>query len=155
MWPSILCLLALVAAPQSDSFTKEMLPLQTAVNAALTKTGATVMTAPKATYLDDYGVIVVAEVMLEPPPSPAVLFSSRPPSVKAEVLQRFKDLKDKLSELATQQIAKSESVGATESLAVVVHLLNSTRADTPELPAQVVVSVKKASPTQVNVKELR
>jgi hypothetical protein len=52
-----------------------------------------------------------------------------------------------------QRVLKTDSVGATESLTVVVHMLNVTRADVPDLPTQFVFSVRKDAPTQVNIKE--
>ena len=154
MWQSILCLLLLSGAPQADAvFKKEMAPLQGAVNAAVVATGATVFTDPKATHLDNYGVIVVVEVMLEPPPSPAILFSPKTDTVKVAVAQRYSDLKSRVSELLKQQITKAESIGPNESMAIIVHLVNATRADVPDLPAQLVVSIKKSDPTRVSVKE--
>ena len=55
--------------------------------------------------------------------------------------------------LARAEYTLTDSVGATESLTVVVHMLNVTRADVPDLPTQFVISVRKDAPTQVIIKE--
>lgn len=152
MLRSFLILLLFAGSPQVDVFKKEMGPLQTVVETTISSTGARVFSQPKATYLDGYGIVVSVEAMLEQPPN---IFSTpkSPEHVKATVNQRRKDVREKLTELMKQQIAKSTSIGETESLAVIVHLLPTTRADAGDQPTQMVLSVKKGAPTQVNVRE--
>ncbi len=146
---SILCLLLFAGTPQVDAFKKEMIPLQTAVETAVSPVVARIYSL-KVSYLDDYGIVVSMDVALELPPNP---FSTPRTSeqVKATVTQRRKDLQNRLSDVLKTQIVKSASIEDSESLAVIVHLLPTTRADAGDQPTQLVLSVKKASPTQVKV----
>jgi len=151
MFESILCVLLLAVNPQ-DSFKKEMGPLQEAIDGLVQSTGARIMTSSRAAYLEGYGIAVALEVALEQPPN---IFSKMKTGaeLRASVAQRRKDIKDKLSEWLKQRIVKTESVGATESISIVVHLMNTTPNDVPDLPAQFVISVKKDAPGQVTVRE--
>ena len=152
MLKSILCLLLVAGSAQVDAFKKEMDPLQKSVETTVTPLVARVFSSPKATYIDSIGVIVSVEVMLEQPQNPFGAAKSAE-QVKTVVNQRRKDLREKLTELLKVQVAKSTSVADTESMAVIVHLLPTTRADVGEQPTQLVLSVKKSAPTQVNVRE--
>jgi len=153
MLKTILCLLMFAGSTQTDAFKKEMTPLQNSVDTVVSSTGARFMGSEgsKATYLEGYGVVVVLEVMLEPPSGP--FGPTRGDQVKTIVSQRRQQLESKLSDLLKQQVTKMESVGPTESLAVIVHILNVTRADVPDLPKQLVLSVKKEAPDQISIKE--
>src|SRR5215831_8563748 len=141
---SVLCLLLAGGFTQVDTiFKKEMVPLQSAVDVAITSTGSRIMNSPKATYLPDYGVIVVVEVALEAPPNPFDGFKTSE-AAKKNINTRYKDLTTKLSDLVKEQVAKTDSVAATESLSVVVHILNSNPAAMPNLPSQLVITMKKS-----------
>jgi hypothetical protein len=153
MLNSILVLFMLLAPPQAaDHFKKEAAALQADVDQAVTPVVYRIMRESMASPLEGYGVIVVLEVTLEPPPNP---FSATKTGgqLKALVTRRQQEIKDKVSELLKQRVLKTDSVGATESLTVVVHMLNVTRADAPDLPTQLVISVRKDAPTQVTIKE--
>ena len=146
-------LLILAGAPQQDAaFKKEMGPLQDAVQGVVTASVARVMSDPKAAYLEGYGVVVAMEVALEQPPN---IFSKvkSGPELRSSIAQRRKDIKDKLGELLKQRIVKTDSIGAAESLSVIVHLMNTTPNDVPDLPRQLVITVKKDAPGQVNIRE--
>jgi hypothetical protein len=141
---SVLCLLLAGGFAQTDTiFKKEMGPLQSAVDVAITSTGSRIMSSPRATYLDDYGVLVSVEVALEAPPNPFDGFKTSDATRKA-VNTRYKDLTTKLADLVKEQVAKIDSVGATESLSVVVYILNANPADAPNLPSQLVITMKKS-----------
>ncbi len=153
MLKSIICLLMLAgSASQGDSLKKEMGSLQTAVETTVTPLVARVFSPPRATPLEGFGVVVSLEVMLEQPQN---LFSTPKSAeqVKASVNQRRKDLREKLTELLKLQVAKSTSITETESLAIIVYLLPTTRADVGEQPTQMVLTVKKGDPTQVKFQE--
>jgi len=157
MLKSIVCFLMLAGAPQSEAFKKEMIPLQEAVDTVVSNTGARIMgmsDRSRATYLDGYGIVVVLEVTLEQPSHPFGS-SKSPAEVQATVSQRQKAIKEKISELLKQRVGKTESVGATESIAVIVHFLNVTRADVPDLPIQLVFRVRKDTPTEVKITEFK
>jgi hypothetical protein len=153
MLNSILVLFMLLAPPQAaDHFKKDRMTLQADVDEVVNPAVARITRDSMASYLDGYGVVVVLEVTLELPPNP---FSSPKTGgqLRSSVERRQKDIKEKVSEFLKQRVVKTESVGATESLTVVVHMLNVTRADVPDLPTQLVISVRKDAPTQVNIKE--
>ena len=139
---TVLLLLLAGAATQVDIFKKEMAPLQSSVDTTVSGIGARVMSNAKATYLDGYGVVVVVEVMLEPPRNPFDGFKTSD-ATKAIINTRYKELTGKLSDLVKDRVAKTDSVGATDSLTIIVHILNSNPADVPNLPGQVVITMKK------------
>lgn len=153
MLQSILVLLMLLAPLQAaDHFKKDRPTLQVDVDEVVNPAVTRISRNSMASYLDGYGVVVVLEVLLELPPNP---FSSPKTGeqLRSSVERRQKEIKEKVSEFLKQRIVKIESVGPTESLTVVVHMLNVTRADAPDLPSQLVISVRKDAPTQVNIKE--
>jgi len=140
----VLCLLLAGSATQVDVFKKEMAPLQNAVDSAITETGARIMSNSKATYLEGYGVVVVVEVMLEAPRNP---FSGlkTPEETRKIVKTRQQDVTSKLSDLLKEKIAKTDSVGANDSLTLIVHILNTNPVDVPDLPSQLVITMKKSA----------
>jgi hypothetical protein len=154
MLNSVLCLLMFASSMQVDTFKKEMVPLQGAVDSVMSATGARVMSESKATYLDSYGIIVTLQVVLEQPPNPFTRAKTTA-EIRSTVDQRRKDLEDKISDLLKQRIAKTDSIGASDSLTVIVYLLNTTPADVPDLPTQIIMNVKKDAPAQVNIREFK
>lgn len=152
-----LVFLVLAGALQNpvEAFKKEMTPLQAEVAKAVGDTGAQVMSPPKAAFLEGYGVVVSVSVALEPPAS---LFSSSGVAGKDEVIRnvtrRQKDVKDKLTAMVKQRVTSMESVGAEESLTIVVHLENYNPRDVPNLPRQLIFSVTKSSPQTPSYKEI-
>jgi hypothetical protein len=149
---TVLVLLLAGGAAQIDIFKKEMAPLQASVDAAVSNTGTRVMSNSKATYLDEYGVVVVVEVMLEPPRNPFDGFKTSD-ATKAIINTRYKELTTKISDLVKDRVVKTDSVASTESLTVIVHILNSNPADVPNLPGQLVISMKKTG-TGPSIREL-
>jgi hypothetical protein len=138
-----------------EQFKKESMPLrgavEDAVNTAVTGQRA-VLEGPQVTYLDGYGAVVFVEVRLQPEFNP---FSGErtPAEVKKIVAQRRKDLQQKLEGVLKQRAGAMESVGAGESVTIVVHLFNSSAALLPDLPSQLIFTVKKQDPTTVTLKE--
>jgi hypothetical protein len=136
----------------SELFKKEIRPLQDAVATAVTPSVARIMQDPKATYLEGFGIVITMEVILEAPGNPFTRVKTDQ-ELRASVAQRRKDIKDKVSELLKQRVVKMESIRSNQSIAVVVHLLNGTPVETPDLPTQLVVSVQKDTPGQIKVRE--
>ena len=151
MLTSVLSLFLLLA-PTVDTFKKEMAPLQSAVDSAVGSTGVQVLQKSHAIYIEGYGVIVSLEAMFEPPQN---LFSTPKPAseVRALVAQRRKDLQEKLTLFLKQRIVTTDSIGPTDSLTIVVHVLNTNPADVPNMPMQIQLTVKKDSPQQVTPRE--
>jgi hypothetical protein len=130
--------------PQADALRKETPPLQGAINDVISGTvpGFSLLQPSKATYLEGYGLVIMLEVSLEPTRNP---FSSSktPEEVRTIVTQRRKEIKEKLVELLKQRVAAIDSVGPADSVSIIVYILNTNPADLPDLPSQVVLSMKK------------
>ncbi len=139
---------------QLEMFRRETPGLQAAVNDVINSTapGMSLLQSAKAAYLEGFGVVITLEASLEPPRNP---FSSvkTPAEVRSAVTERRKIVTQKLEALLKQRTGGLQSLGPSESLAVVVHLFNSNPADLPDLPSQVVFSVKKQDPTRVSIRE--
>jgi hypothetical protein len=154
MWRSIVfvVLFASVAAAQapfsnssqSDKFRKEAALLQGVINDVINNTvpGFGLLTPSRATYLEGFGLVVTLEVSLEPTRNP---FSSpkTPAEVRSIVSQRRREIRDKLAALLKERVVAIESIKATESVAVIVHMLNTNPADLPDVPLQLVFTMKK------------
>jgi hypothetical protein len=149
---TLLALLLLAVAPQAETFKKERAPLEAAADATISSTGSPLMQRSRAAYIEGYGIVVSMEIAFEIPPSP---FSSAktPAQVRASVAQRRKDVQEKMTAFVKQRVATTDSIGAKESLAVVIHVLNTTLADVPNLPSQIVMGATKQSPQQVAFRE--
>ncbi|MBI4474835.1 MAG: hypothetical protein HY646_19340 [Acidobacteria bacterium] len=148
----ILASLLLLGAPQVEPFKKEIGPLQSAVDSTVISTGAPLLQKSRAAYIEGYGVIVMLEVAFE---APQTIFDSgkTPAQVRSTVAQRRKDVKEKMTAFVKQRVAVTDSIAPEESLAIVIHVLNTNPADVPNLPAQMLITVKKQSPQQVAFRE--
>lgn len=150
--------IALGQAPLAENTKKDIVSLQNAVNEASSSVvpGFGVLQVAKATYLDGYGVVVNMELALEPPRNP---FSGlkTPAEIRTIVTQRRKEVTDRLSSLLKEKVPLLESIGPSESVAIIVHLLNTNPADLPDLPSQLVLSVKKqdAATTRISIREFK
>jgi hypothetical protein len=113
-----------------------------------TVAGRGVMESSKATYLEGYGAVLTLEASLEPPRNP---FTSpkTPAEVRAIVNERRKTIETKITNLLKDRVGKMDSIAPTDSVTVVVYLFNSNPADVPDLPSQLVFSVKKQDPSHV------
>jgi hypothetical protein len=129
---------------RQETFRKESPSLQAAINDVINTTvpGIGLIAPARATYLEGYGLIVTLEVSLEPTRNP---FSSvkTPAEVRTIVTQRRAEIREKLRTLIKQRVPSMESIGPAESVAVIVHMLNTNPADMPDIPLQLVLSMKK------------
>jgi hypothetical protein len=149
--PKLVLVLLLISTPalsqasaDLETAKKEFPQLQAAVNDVMTAgvPGIWVLHAPKAAYLDGYGVVVSMEVALERPRNP---FSTARPADELRVLtaERRKQIRDKLADFLKARMPALQSVGPTESMTIVVHFLNTNPADLPDVPSQLILSLKK------------
>ncbi|MBI4472438.1 MAG: hypothetical protein HY646_07195 [Acidobacteria bacterium] len=151
-----LLVLLILARPQADAaFKKEAPALQASVDDTVNNSipGLALLQKAKATYLEGFGVLVSFEVALEPPPNPFSSNPKRPEEIRKLVADRRAMLQPKLEALIKQRVTALQSVGATESLALVVHLFNPNPTALPNLPGQIVLTVKKQDPSRVKVSE--
>ena len=72
--------------------------------------------------------------------------------VKTIVTQKRKALTDKLTNLLKEKVPALESIGPSESATIIVYLLNANRGDSPDLPAQLVLTLKKQDAAAGTVK---
>ena len=146
------------AQPQVEKIKKDVAAIQAAVNEVVNGTvpGLGLLQAAKGAYLDGYGVVVSVEVALEPPRNPFNALTTSN-NVRATVSQRQKDMMDKLTTLLKQKVPVLESVGPAESVGIIVNLLNTNPADLPDMPSQIVLSVKKqdAAAALISIREYK
>jgi hypothetical protein len=138
----------------TDLFKKEAAPLQAAVEEAVNSAapGMGVVEHAKATYLDGYGLVVTVEAALVPPRNPFTSQES-PAQVRSTVTQRRTAVQQKLERVLKEQSATLKSLGPEASLSVVLYLINSNPADLPDLPRQIVFTVKKTDQARVTIRE--
>jgi hypothetical protein len=145
------------AQVSAEKIKKDTVSLQNAVNdaAGAVVPGFGVLQGAKATYLEGYGFIVTLELALEPTRNPFSFKSSD--EVRTTVNQRRKDTVEKLTNLLKQKTSALESIAPAESATIIVYLLNTNPADLPDLPSQLVLSVKKqdAGSGSINYREYK
>jgi hypothetical protein len=159
MLKSLICLLTLSSSllaqnrPSEESIKKDVQTLQTAVNDAVSGvvSGLGVLQAARGTFLEGYGIVVTMEVAFEPPRNPFTAMKTSN-DVRTTVIQKHKATVEKLTSLLKQKTPTLESIGPTESATVIVYLLNANPGDLPELPAQLVLTVKKQDAAAGTVK---
>jgi len=160
MKKTILCLLVFAAGAfaevdnaQLNLFKKESSAMREAIDNIVNASvqGRGVAESTKATYLEGYGAVFTLQASLAPTNSP---FSSPKPAaeVRAIMTERRKTIETKLQELLKQRAGTMQSVGATDSVTIVLYLFNSNPVDVPDLPSQIIFTTKKANPSQVVVR---
>jgi hypothetical protein len=152
MLMNLFALLLLVAPLQFNVFKKDMSTLQATVDGLVTSTGSQVMQKSHAAFIEGYGVTVNLEVAFV---APQGIFDTpkKPAELRTLVAQRRKDVQEKLTAFVTQHVATTDSIGPSDSLAVVIHVMNTNPVDTPNLPIQIVLAARKESPQQVSFHE--
>lgn len=162
MLRTVLCLV--LAAPmlyaqasgvKPEAFRKEGPAFQSAVDQAVNEVpGVSLLQTSKASYIQEFGVIVSLEVALE---RPRILTPFTPdtrsdgPSVLTERQQK---LRDKIKQILTQKAAGLRVPTDDQFVAIVVHIFNANPVDSPNLPQQIMVMVKKSAPSNVIFREL-
>jgi hypothetical protein len=130
--------------PSSELIKKDVQALQNAANDTM---GGIVsqlgmLQAARGTFLEGYGIVVTMEVALEPPRNPFTAMKTSD-DVRTTVAQKRKATVENLTSLLKAKAPTLESIGPTESATIIVYLLNANPGDLPDMPAQVVLTVKK------------
>ena len=137
-----------------EKFKKDVTPVERAitdaVNAIVPGTG--LFQTAKGTYLEGYGAVFVLQTMLEPPRNPFTGNKS-PAEVRASIAQRKTEIQNRLTSLLRDRVGAMESLSPAESVSIILYLINSNPADTPDLPSQIVFTVKKQDATSIKVRE--
>ena len=160
MLRTILCFLimapmlsAQTAGSKSEVFRKEGPALQGTVDQGISEvSGISILQTSKATYIQEFGVVVTLELALEKPQSPFNV-DARPekPAVVTERLQR---VRDKMKQLLMQKAPGLRTAGDDQFVVIVVHIFTSNPVDRPNLPQQIIALVKKNDPSSVTFREL-
>jgi hypothetical protein len=154
---TFLCLILFAASAfaevdktQMDLFKKESAVIRAAIDDAMNGIvpGRGVTQAARASYLEGYGAVFTLEASLEPTRSPFTSPKS-PAEVRAVVAERRKAIEAKLDSLLKQRAGSMQSLQPTDSVTIVVYLFNSNPVDVPDLPSQILFTVKKLDPTQL------
>jgi hypothetical protein len=158
MLKSFICLLilssaSLAAQTPAETIKKDVQTLQNATNDAVNgvATGLGVLQTARGTFLEGYGVVVTTEVALEPPRNPFIAVKTSD-DVRTIVAQKRKAMTDKLVNLLKEKVPALESLGPNESATIIIYLLNANPGDLPDLPAQLVLTLKKQDAASGSVK---
>jgi hypothetical protein len=154
-------ILLLFAAPafaemdktQFDTFKKEAASLRGAIDDAVSSIvpGRSFLDSAKATYLEGYGAVLTLEASLGPTRTPFGALT--PQDVQKTVKERHEAITKRLEAVLKKNAGVMKSLGQNESVTVVLYLLNSNPADVPDLPSQILFTVKKQDPAQVIIRE--
>lgn len=138
----------------ADAFRKESGALQKAVDDAIGEVAGTSILQPsKATYLEEFGIVISLEVALEQPRNP-FSNSALTRGASSSLSERQRLVREKVKQFLTQKALSLQSLSNEQSIAIAVHLFNSNPVDSPRLPGQMIFIVKKQDPTRVVMREL-
>jgi hypothetical protein len=140
---------------QTDVFRKESGALQKAVDDAIGEVAGTAILQPsKATYIEEFGIVISLEVALEQPRN---IFSNPTltrNTVSSSVPERQRLVREKVKQFLMQKAVSLQSLNSEQSFAIAIHIFNSNPVDNPKLPAQMIFVVRKQEPTRVIMREL-
>jgi hypothetical protein len=139
--------------PSAEAIKKDVQTLQNAANDTMggIVSGLGVLQAARGTFLEGYGIVVTMEVALEPPRNPFTAMKTSD-DVRTTVAQKRKATVEKLTNLLKDKVLALESIGPTESASIIVYLLNANPGDLPDMPAQLVLTMKKQDASAGTVK---
>jgi len=86
--------------------------------------------------------VLMVEASLEEPRNPFSTVKT-PQETRKIVSSRLQDITARLSDMVKDKTNKTESVGPNDSLSIVVYILNYNPADVPDLPGQLIITMKK------------
>ena len=134
-------------------FRKEGPAFQRVVDQAVGEvSGVSLLQTSKASYIEEFGVVVTLEVALEQQINP---FNVDARAERRSVLtERQQRLRDKMKQLLTQKAASLRVPADDQFVAIVVHIFNTNPVDSPNLTQQIMIMVKKNAPSNVIVREL-
>src|SRR5262245_33225451 len=140
-------------SPTTDAIKKDVQTLQNAANDSIggTVSPLGVLQVARGTFLDGYGIVVTMEVALEPPRNPFAAIKTSD-EVRTVVAQKRKAMTDKLMNLLKEKVPALGSIASNESATIIVYLLNANPADLPDMPAQLVFTLRKEDAEAGSVK---
>ena len=96
----------------------------------------------KGTYLEDYGLVVTVEIALEPRRSPFSTLRS-PEEIRSSSHERLEAVRTTAAALLGDRVADLDGLLPNERVSLVIFILNPSPVDLPDLPAQIVLSLRK------------
>lgn len=126
----------------ADVAPEEAMALTSAIDARLGAIVPNVFQEAKATYLDDYGLVVTAEVALAQPRNPFV-GPGDPELTRSQSRARLDALQEGAVEVLGERVPEIDGLLPEERVTLVIYVINPNPVDLPDLPAQLVFSVRK------------
>jgi hypothetical protein len=108
----------------------------------------------KGAYLDGYGIVINVEVAFDSPANPFSPIKT-PEEIRKSAIQKRGEVQEKLTNALKQKVPLLDSLGPEESVAVILNVLNTNPAYTPDIPAQIILSTKKQDSSQVKIVEYK
>jgi len=144
------------ASPPDEKIKADVRTIQNAVNETMGTPvpGGGVLQVARGAYLDGYGIVVSLEVAFDPPVNPFTPQKS-PEEIRTTATQRLKEAQEKLTSVLKQKVALLESIAPSDSVSVILNILNTNPAYLPDMPSQVIFSVKKQDTARVSIKSYK
>ncbi len=144
------------ASPPDEKIKADVRTIQNAVNEIMGTPvpGGGVLQVARGAYLDGYGIVVSLEVAFDPPVNPFTPQKS-PEEIRTTATQRLKEAQEKLTSVLKQKVALLESIAPSDSVSVILNILNTNPAYLPDMPSQVIFSVKKQDTARVSIKSYK
>ena len=121
---------------------EHVVALMADVDAGLGAVVPSIFQEAKGTYLEDYGLVITVEIALEPRRSP---FSTRrsPEEIRSSSHERLEAVRTAAAALLGDRVADLNGLLPNERVSLVIHILNPSPVDLPDLPAQIVLTLRK------------
>ena len=142
--------------PPADKIKADVISVQNAVNdvVGLSIPGWGILQGAKGAYLDGYGIVLNVEVAFEPPITPFTT-QRNPEEVRKTSTQKRVEVQEKLTNIVKQKLPSLASLAPGDSVAVILNVLITNPAYTPDMPTQIIISAKKQDATHVAVREYK
>jgi hypothetical protein len=142
--------------PAPEKIKADVASVQNAVNdvVGLSIPGWGILQGAKGAYLDGYGIVLNVEVAFDPPITPFTPRKS-PEEVRKTSTQKRAEVQGKLTNIVKEKLPLLSSLAPGDSVAVILNILNTNPAYTPDMPTQIVLSAKKQDAEHVAVREYK
>jgi hypothetical protein len=144
------------AQPAPEKIKPDTKTVQNAVNDVIGSSipGWGVLQGAKAAYLEGYGIVLDIELAFDPPMNP---FSPQksPEEVRKTATQKRSEVQDKLTNIVKNNLPSLTSLAPGDSVAIILNVLNTNPAYTPDMPSQIVLSAKKQDAANVIIREYK
>jgi hypothetical protein len=139
-----------------EKINPDVTSVQNAVNdvVGLSIPGWGILQGAKAAYLDGYGIVLNVEVAFDPPVTPFTPQKS-PEEIRKTATQKRAEVQGKLTNVLKEKLPLLSSLAPGDSVAVILNILNTNPAYTPDMPTQIVLSAKKQDAEHIAVREYK